>query len=85
MVEKGDPLGIMYETEVWPHEQIVMHKREFVLENRRHEIPMNFEIQSHPQISTRRPDLVIINNNTKKRTFWIVDFSVPADQKRKER
>ena len=29
---------------------------------------------------TKQPDLVIINNNKKKRTCRIVDFAVPADQ-----
>ena len=42
-----------------------------------HILLKNFEIQTDHLISTRRPDLVIINR--KKRTIRIMDFTVPAD------
>ena len=38
-----------------------MHKLESVLENEMHKILWNFEIEIDLLISTRRPDLVIIN------------------------
>ena len=40
-----------------------------------------FDIQTDHLISARRPDLVIINNNKKKKTCKIVDFAVPAEHR----
>ena len=53
-----------------------MHNPESVLENDRHKILWDFEIQTDHLISARRPDLMIIDK--KERTSWIVDFAVPA-------
>ena len=39
----------------------------------------DFDIQTDPLISARRPDLIVINN--KKRTCKIVDFAVPTDHR----
>ncbi len=47
------------------------------LENDTHKLLWDFDIQTDHLISTRRPDLIIINK--KKRTFKIVDFAIPAD------
>ena len=38
-------------------------------------------IQTDHLISTRRPDIIIINYNDKKRTCKIVDFAVPTDHR----
>ena len=38
-----------------------MHKPVFILKNETHKRLSDFEMQSDPQISTRRPDLVIVN------------------------
>ena len=58
-----------------------MHKTEIVLMNETHEILNNFDIKADQLILTRRPDLVIISNNKKKRTCRIVDFTVPMDHR----
>ena len=42
-----------------------------------HKLLWNFDIHTGYLISARRPDRIIIN--TKKRTYIIVDFAVPAD------
>ena len=55
-----------------------MHNPASVLENGTHKLLWDFDIQTDPLISARRPDLIIINKN-KKRTFQILDFAVPAD------
>ena len=49
------------------------------LENDTHKLLWDFDIQTDHLISTRRPYLIIINN--KKRTFKIVDFTIPADHR----
>ena len=54
-----------------------MHSPESVRENKTHKLLWDFDIQTDHLISTRRPDLIIINN--KERTCRIVDFAVPAD------
>ena len=41
---------------------LYMHKPESILENETYEILWDFKIQTDHLISTRRPDLVIINN-----------------------
>ena len=60
-----------------------MNNPEAFLENDSHKLLWDFDIL----ISTRRPDLIVINNKKKKRTCKIVDFAVPADHsiKLKER
>ena len=45
-----------------------------------YKIIFDFEIQANYLISTRRPDLVIVNYK-KKRTYQIVDFAVPVDHR----
>ena len=56
-----------------------MHNPESVLGNEIHKLLRDFEIQTDHLISARWLDLVIITNNKKKRTCWIVDFAVPPD------
>ena len=51
-----------------------------VLENDRHKLLLDFDIQTDHLISARRPDLIIINNN-KKRSCKIVYFVFPVDQR----
>ena len=57
-----------------------MHNTAPVLENHTHKLLWDFGIHTDHLISSRRPDLIIINNK-KKRTCKIVDFAVPADQR----
>ena len=57
-----------------------MHNPAPVLENARHKVLWNFNIQRDHLIPARRPDLIIINNK-KKKTCKIVDFTVPADHR----
>ena len=54
-----------------------VHNPESVLENEMHKLLWDFDIQMNHRISSRRPDLVIINK--KQRTYRIADFVVPAD------
>ena len=49
-----------------------------------HKLLWDFEIQMDHLILARWPDLVIVKRN-KRRTWWIVDFVVPADQRVKVR
>ena len=56
-----------------------VHNAESVLENDTHKLHWDFDIQTDHLISARRPGLMIINN--KKRTYWIVNFAVPADHR----
>ena len=60
-----------------------MHNPAHVLENDSHKLQWEFDIHTDQLISTRRPDLIIINK--KKRTFKIVDFAVPTDHRIKLR
>ena len=53
-----------------------MHNSAYVLVNGTYKFLRDFNIQTDPLISARRPGLIII---TKKRTCKIVDFAVPAD------
>ena len=49
---------------------------------RRKKLLRDFEIQTDPQISSRRLDLIIINNNNKKDRTWIImDIAVPTDHR----
>ena len=43
-----------------------IHNLEFVLENKMHKVPGNFEIEADYLISARRPDLVIVKKKKKK-------------------
>ena len=54
-----------------------MHNPAAVLEKDTHKLLWDFDIHTDPLISTRRPDLIIINK--KKRISKIVDFAVPDD------
>ena len=56
-----------------------MHNPEPVLENDTHKLLWDFDIQTDPLISARRPDLIIINK--KKRICKIVDFAVLVDHR----
>ena len=66
-----------------------MHNRASVLENDTHKLLWDFDIQTDYRISSRRPDLIIINNKNKtkrkkkkgKRIRKIVNFAVPADHR----
>ena len=51
--------------------------------NETHKILWDFEIRTDHQISARRPDQVIVKKKKKKktRTWSIVKFAVPADQR----
>ena len=74
--EQGDPLGSIFDqfdnTSKW-----YMYYPESAQENDTHKLLWDFDIQTDPLISARRPDLIIINK--KKRTCKIVDFTVPVD------
>ena len=54
-----------------------MHNPAPVLENHTHKFLWDFDIHTYHLISTRRPDLIIINQ--KKGICKIVDFTVPVD------
>ena len=56
-----------------------MHNPAPVLENNMHTLLWDFDIQTDPLISARRPDLIIIDK--KKRICKIVDFVVPASHR----
>ena len=58
-----------------------MHNPPPVLENNTNKLLSDFDIHTDHLISARRPDLIIINNNIKKkkRTCKIVKFAVPAN------
>ena len=58
-----------------------MHNPAPVIENDTHKLLWDFDIQMDHLISTRRPDLKIINK--KKKICTIVDFAVPADHRTK--
>ena len=61
-----------------------MQKPESVLETETHKILWDFKIQTDRQISTGRPDRVIINKKwkeKKKRTFQILDFPDLTDHR----
>ena len=54
-----------------------MHNQAPVLENDTHKLLWDFDVHSDHLISSRRPDLLIINK--KKRICKIIDNAVPAD------
>ena len=55
-----------------------IHNPAPVLENSTHKLLWDFDIHTDPLISTRRPEIIIINKKP-QRTCKIVDFAVPAD------
>ena len=55
-----------------------MHNPAPVLENDTHKLLWDFDIKTDHLISARRPDLIIINQNKKKKICKIVNFAVPA-------
>ena len=59
-----------------------MHNPVSVLKNEAHKLLCDFEIQTDHLISARRPHLVIINNNNKKKGICrIVDFAFPTNHR----
>ena len=56
-----------------------MHNPAAVQENDTHKLLLDFDIQTDHLISTRRPNLIIINQI--KKIGKIVDFAVPADHR----
>ena len=56
-----------------------MHNPASVLENETYKLLWDFDIQTDHLISSRRPDLIIINK--KKRACKIVDFAGQADHR----
>ena len=62
-----------------------MHNPESVPKNETHKLFWDFEIQTDHLITTRRPDLIIINEKKKERIYRIVDFAVQADHSKIER
>ena len=57
-----------------------MRNSESLLENETHKLLWDFYIQMDHLISTRRPDLIILNKE-KKRTCRIVDLAATADRR----
>ena len=57
-----------------------MHNPAPVLENNSHKLLWDFDIQTDPLISARRPDLITINKKIKK-ICKVVDFAVAADNR----
>ena len=55
------------------------HNPASVLENEMYKLFWDFEIPKDHQISTRRPDFILIKKKRKKRTCRIVDFAVLVD------
>ena len=58
-----------------------MHNQLSVSENDTHKLLWDFDVQTDHLISARRPDLIVINKEKKKRTCKIVDFAVQADHR----
>ena len=58
-----------------------MHNPAPVLGNDTYKLLWDFNIQTDPLVSARRPDLIIINRKKKKKICKIVDFTVPADHR----
>ena len=56
-----------------------MHNTASVLKNETHKLFWDFEIQTDPPLSARRPDLIIVKK--RKRIGRIVDLAVPADDR----
>ena len=58
-----------------------MHNPASILENDTHKLLCDFDLQTANLISARRPELIVIKKNNKKRTCKFVDFAVPADHR----
>ena len=58
-----------------------MHNPAPVQENDSHKLLWDFSIQTYHLIPAKRPALIIINNNKKKRICKIVNFAAPADHR----
>ena len=58
-----------------------VHNPAPVLENDTHKLRWDFDIQTNPLISTRRPDLMKINKKKKKKICKIIDFAVSPDHR----
>ena len=58
-----------------------MHNGASLLENDTHKLVWDFAIQTDHLISTRRPDLIMINNKNIYIYCKIVDFAFPADHR----
>ena len=56
-----------------------MHNQTAILENDTHKLLWDFDIQTDPLISARRPDLIVIKKKKKKETCKNV--AVPTDHK----
>ena len=56
-----------------------LHSLEFVLENETHKLLLGFHYTNWSPNLGPTTNLMIINNNNKKRTCRIVDFASPAD------
>ena len=64
--------------------KLYIHNPTSVLKNDTHKLLRDFDIQTDHLISTRRPDIIIINKwkkEKRKKTCKIVDFAVPADRR----
>ena len=61
-----------------------MHNLTSVLENETHKLLWDFDMQTDPLISARRPGLIIINKKI-KRTCKIVDCAFLPDHSKIER
>ena len=57
-----------------------MHNPASVLKNNTYKLLWDFGVHKYHLISTKRPDLIIINKK-KKRICKIVDFTVPTDHR----
>ena len=68
---KYDPVGIVQETDIWPRWYLVLHKTQFVLENKTLKILWNSILQTNYLISGRRFYQMLYNKN-----FNLVDFGV---------
>ena len=74
--------GELFKKQIFDHtNKWYKHNPESVLENETHKLLWDFEIQTNNLILTRWPDIVIIVKKKKKRTYRIVDFTVPADHR----
>ena len=58
-----------------------MYKPESVHEKKTRKVHRDYELKKVYLISTREPELVIINKRKERKNCWIVDFAVPADNK----
>ena len=59
-----------------------MHNPAPVLENDTHKLLWDFDVQTDPLLSARRPDLIIINKKKKRKKICkIVDFALSADHR----